>query len=147
MATGDNVLTAISVGRECKIINPTSEVFLADVKNVKGKDVVYWKSQKSSERQLSVEEILNHQQTFVEDELRKTISKSQYKSQIIDEFRNTVALDRNFENDKSVTDIVDLDFLPWNHPPEDYSLALTGKAFNLLVTDETKKDVLKQVLF
>lgn len=55
--------------------------------------------------------------------------------------------DRNFENDKSVTDVVDLDFLPWNHPPEDYALALTGKAFNLLVQDSTKTDVLKQVLF
>ena len=40
-----------------------------------------------------------------------------------------------------------MDFLPWNHPPEDYALALTGKAFNILVMDETKRDVLKQVLF
>ncbi len=38
MATGDNVLTAISVGRECKIIYPTSEVFLGDVRKIGGKD-------------------------------------------------------------------------------------------------------------
>ena len=31
MATGDNVLTAISVARECEIINPDIEVFLGDV--------------------------------------------------------------------------------------------------------------------
>ena len=44
MATGDNVLTAISVGRECAIIDPTVEVFLGDVKKDKGIDVISWKS-------------------------------------------------------------------------------------------------------
>ena len=34
MATGDNVLTAISVGRQCNIIEADSEVFLGDVKKV-----------------------------------------------------------------------------------------------------------------
>jgi magnesium-transporting ATPase (P-type) len=38
MATGDNVLTAISVGRECKIIDPTAEVFMADVKKIGNKE-------------------------------------------------------------------------------------------------------------
>ena len=36
MATGDNVLTAISVGRECNIIDAACEVFLGDVKKVRG---------------------------------------------------------------------------------------------------------------
>jgi cation-transporting ATPase 13A3/4/5 len=42
MATGDNVLTAISVGRECNIIESDAEVFLGDVKkdSITGKDVV-----------------------------------------------------------------------------------------------------------
>jgi len=31
MATGDNVLTAISVARQCAILNEESEVYLADV--------------------------------------------------------------------------------------------------------------------
>ena len=48
MATGDNVLTAISVGRECNIIEPDSEVFLGDVKREGDKDVVYWKSTRSA---------------------------------------------------------------------------------------------------
>lgn len=34
MATGDNVLTAISVGRECAIIDPETEVFLGDLRKV-----------------------------------------------------------------------------------------------------------------
>lgn len=48
MATGDNVLTAISVGRECNIIDASSEVFLGDVKKEGDKEVVFWKSTKSS---------------------------------------------------------------------------------------------------
>jgi len=31
MATGDNVLTAISVARQCKMLDPTKEVFLGEL--------------------------------------------------------------------------------------------------------------------
>jgi cation-transporting P-type ATPase 13A2 len=45
MATGDNVLTAISVGRECNLIEPDHEVFLGDLVKTKGGcDVVQWRS-------------------------------------------------------------------------------------------------------
>lgn len=41
MATGDNVLTAISVGRECNLIEPDHEVFLGDLIKTKANlDVV-----------------------------------------------------------------------------------------------------------
>jgi len=53
MATGDNVLTAISVGRECNIIDSESEVFLGDVRKEGDKEIVFWKSTKSSKNQLS----------------------------------------------------------------------------------------------
>lgn len=33
MATGDNMLTAISVGRKCGIVNPEQTVYLADLVN------------------------------------------------------------------------------------------------------------------
>ncbi len=55
MATGDNVLTAISVGRECNIIDAHHEVFLGDVKNFKGKDTVIWKSTKNTKRTLNAQ--------------------------------------------------------------------------------------------
>lgn len=57
MATGDNALTAISVGRQCNIINAESEVFLGDVKKDKitGLEVVYWKSTRGS----ACENVLN----------------------------------------------------------------------------------------
>lgn len=46
MATGDNVLTAISVARQCAILNEESEVFLADVVVDKftGDEKLEWKS-------------------------------------------------------------------------------------------------------
>jgi len=46
MATGDNVLTAISVARQCAILNPYKEVFLGDIGSLNGKTVVTWKSTK-----------------------------------------------------------------------------------------------------
>ena len=41
MATGDNVLTAVSVARQCHIIDGEKECFLADVND---KNEVFWKS-------------------------------------------------------------------------------------------------------
>jgi magnesium-transporting ATPase (P-type) len=52
MATGDNVLTAISVARECNIIDGESEVFLGDVKREGINDIVFWKSTKSIRHEL-----------------------------------------------------------------------------------------------
>jgi magnesium-transporting ATPase (P-type) len=46
-----------------------------------------------------------------------------------------------------MNDIVSLDdFNPWLRPPEEYGVAITGKAFNLLLNDSNQKSVLKKVL-
>jgi cation-transporting P-type ATPase 13A2 len=60
MATGDNVLTAISVGRQCKIVDASSEVFLGDVKRVGDKELVTWKSTKNVKRTLNGNSLLPH---------------------------------------------------------------------------------------
>jgi len=52
MATGDNVLTAISVGKECNIIEGDSEVFLGETKKEGDREVVFWKSTKNSKHKL-----------------------------------------------------------------------------------------------
>ena len=44
MATGDNVLTAISVARQCNIIAGDKDVWLGDIANVDGQQIVMWKS-------------------------------------------------------------------------------------------------------
>jgi cation-transporting ATPase 13A3/4/5 len=41
MATGDNVLTAVSVARKCNIIDIEKECFLADIND---QNQVFWKS-------------------------------------------------------------------------------------------------------
>jgi cation-transporting P-type ATPase 13A2 len=53
MATGDNMLTAISVGRECNIIDSSAEVFLGDIKKVKGKEIVTFTSTQNTKRGLN----------------------------------------------------------------------------------------------
>lgn len=49
MATGDNALTAISVARECGIIDPETEVFFGETKG----DRVVWKSTGRGEHALN----------------------------------------------------------------------------------------------
>lgn len=68
MATGDNVLTAISVGRECNIIDAESEVFLGDVKREGDNEVVFWKSTKSSKHQLSPKTLQPNKQFFKDEQ-------------------------------------------------------------------------------
>jgi len=44
MVTGDNVLTAVSVAKQCNIIDSSKDVWLADVSTVNGKPSLVWKS-------------------------------------------------------------------------------------------------------
>lgn len=43
MATGDNMLTALSVGRKAQIINNEETVFLGDLVEYQGQQSIYWK--------------------------------------------------------------------------------------------------------
>ena len=42
MATGDNILTAISVARECLIINPSASVYVGDLKKEGNVEKIVW---------------------------------------------------------------------------------------------------------
>jgi cation-transporting P-type ATPase 13A2 len=135
MATGDNVLTAISVGRECNIIDAACEVFLGDVKKVKGKETVVWRSTKNTKRTLN-------KNTLTPIAGEEDIKKSDLKNSQF----NSLKMSRN-QNEISVNDLVDLDIEnPWLHPPENYGVAITGKAFDILVNDPNSKPILKKVL-
>lgn len=67
MATGDNALTAISVARECGIIEYESEVFLGDTKKEGDTEVVVWRSTKTARHTLK-ESMLVPDFKFYEDE-------------------------------------------------------------------------------
>lgn len=49
------------------------------------------------------------------------------------------------ENDRNSV-IFEEDY-PWQHPPEEYALAITGKAFNFLVNNKNQESTLQKVLF
>jgi len=42
MATGDNVLTAISVARQCKMLDPSKPVYLGEMTTVNDKKQIVW---------------------------------------------------------------------------------------------------------
>jgi cation-transporting ATPase 13A3/4/5 len=44
MATGDNVLTAISVARQCAIIDSQKDVWLGEIATLNDKKFIQWKS-------------------------------------------------------------------------------------------------------
>lgn len=48
MATGDNVLTAISVGKECNIVPSNSDIYIVDVVKDGNKDKLVWTCNKES---------------------------------------------------------------------------------------------------
>ncbi len=49
MATGDNVLTAISVARQCKILDPNKIVYLGEkITDIEGVAKIQWKSSQVS---------------------------------------------------------------------------------------------------
>lgn len=70
MATGDNALTAISVARECSIIELESEVFLGDTKLEGDKEVIVWKSTKTARHTLKDSQLVPDLR-FYEDEKRQ----------------------------------------------------------------------------
>ena len=128
MATGDNVLTAISVGRQCNIIEADSEVFLGDVKKVGDQEYVTWTSTRGTTGHKINKGTLVPEPGFYEDEAKRQNQ----------EFSNSklsnIELSRQ-EDEKQVNDVIRLADFPWQHPPEEYAIALTGKAFNILLHD------------
>eukprot|EP00349_Pseudokeronopsis_sp_Brazil_P011098 CAMPEP_0202973236 /NCGR_PEP_ID=MMETSP1396-20130829/47938_1 /ASSEMBLY_ACC=CAM_ASM_000872 /TAXON_ID= /ORGANISM="Pseudokeronopsis sp., Strain Brazil" /LENGTH=69 /DNA_ID=CAMNT_0049704917 /DNA_START=95 /DNA_END=300 /DNA_ORIENTATION=- len=52
MATGDNILTAISVAKECSMVPSEKEVFIGDVEVEEGIESVKWRSILAPERKL-----------------------------------------------------------------------------------------------
>lgn len=132
MATGDNVLTAISVGRECNIIEGEAEVFLGDVRKVGDKEEICWKSTKSSKHEISPNTLIPNQQFF--SDMKKVPGHSGFVEPIIEVSKE--------DDEDSVNDIVSLDDFPWQHPPDLYAIAITGKAFNMLLNDPNATPIL-----
>lgn len=133
MATGDNVLTAISVGRECSIIDSETEVFLGDVRRDGSSEKLFWKSTKTSRHNLN-RETLEPNKAFYDDEMKRP------------GFQHNLTPILEEPEEQSYNDIIEMNDFPWQHLPEDYSIAITGKAFNMLVSSPSEEHVLHRVL-
>ena len=100
-------------------------MFLGDVRKQGNREIVFWKSTKSDGHKI-IPTIIQPDEQFFNDESKRV----GYNSLVKSELDNSRA-----ENERSVNDIVNLEDFPWQHPPEEYSIAITGKAFNTLLTD------------
>jgi hypothetical protein len=47
--------------------------------------------------------------------------------------KNSIDRSKEQEDERSINDVVALFDFPWQHPPEEYSVAITGRAFNHLL--------------
>jgi cation-transporting ATPase 13A2 len=54
MATGDNILTAVHVGRECGIIDKETDLCFGDVVKENGVDTIIWQEVRSKESQTKI---------------------------------------------------------------------------------------------
>lgn len=124
MATGDNVLTAISVARQCSILNQENEVFLGelvlDPKN--GLEKIEWTSSSPIREDFGA----------VENKRRSTVRSS---FGFNNKFNDKMALLHTVEESNKA--YPPLGNLPWNFKNTGVDVALTGKAFRFL---EKNKD-------
>jgi len=155
MVTGDNALTAISVARQCHIVGHNQRIFLGDLseKKVNGKNVIAWKDFDFSERRLDnnldpeVDSTnrTNYAKTHVGgtyEELLENHSKLQAngRKSLQEKLVHSIKSD-NAPTEKTrqkvslgTSNLVDMDppFIDL-HANEDYSIAVTGKAFSLIL--------------
>ena len=100
MATGDNVLTAISVAGQCNIIEKKDQVYLGDlsIDEATQKPFIIWTSQKLENRNYSMQESFNRNDSEAERKLSEAVKPNPNQ-------------------------------VPWNYQDENINVALTGKAF------------------
>eukprot|EP00826_Nyctotherus_ovalis_P049291 TRINITY_DN593_c0_g2_i2.p1 TRINITY_DN593_c0_g2~~TRINITY_DN593_c0_g2_i2.p1 ORF type:complete len:863 (-),score=314.14 TRINITY_DN593_c0_g2_i2:424-3012(-) len=124
MVTGDNGFTAITVAKECGIIRPESKVYLGELQELQGLKCVSWTSvadssgEKGKEKQGSV---TNHTKT----DLEKVPSDHDSPG------RETLRV----QQDPTTLRLCGND--PWTEG-EDYTLAITGKAWDFLFEEDPK---------
>lgn len=117
MATGDNVLTAIHVGRECGIISGDADVIFGDLAGDGPEECkkIIWKQAKGKYNQIKVEDQNSFEIHKVEDLNNK----------------DEVILREDY---------------PWEVAANKCSIAITGKVFKLLCNEEKYKPILCSIL-
>lgn len=111
MATGDNMLTAISVARQCNILKTKGDVWLGDIeKDFDGQNKLFWKRSYFDEGESSLRKSLLASPNARDSLLQSPIDpkKSLFKS------------------------VISKGSLPWSYDDATIEVALTGPAFAFL---------------
>ena len=83
MITGDNILTAISVARECSIVNPNQRIFLGEVDSLpNGEKTINWQDFDFTPNQLDPETLLPVLES-PDESLNNTICKHSHLREIL----------------------------------------------------------------
>jgi cation-transporting ATPase 13A3/4/5 len=144
MVTGDNVLTAISVARQCHIVYPDQRIFLGELSEQKigGKNFLLWKDFEFSKDILNdeLEPELNY-----DNQEGYQVGGAQQEEVFYDEAEAEVPGDYDVS-------LIDTDPPFFNVGTDDYVVAITGKAYSHIIYEaEVNKDpkyvtILKKVL-
>ena len=100
MVTGDNALTAISVGRQCHIVHPEQRMFLGDLSETKvnGKYIINWKDFDFSDNTLDIDTLEPSANLILDRESAKKseIQREEEEKAIEENFIKSVTSDRGF---------------------------------------------------
>ena len=103
------------------------------IRSPDGTEKIAWKSTKGSQHKLNAGTLVPEEYAEIKASHQQH-HHAHHHSDNNQNHRGSFNENSREEDDRSVTDIVVLYDFPWQHPPEEYGIALTGKAFNHLLT-------------
>lgn len=141
MATGDNGLTAVSVGRQCGIIPMNKTVYLAETtKNKHGKKHLTWIKIEGRNKIMEALKSTIHKSSLIKDSVMReklsvrNLSHAGYRESNLEDSNDYQFVDNINFNEGDY---------PWKNDPK-CKIALTGKAFEFILHSEDKE--LKSVI-
>jgi cation-transporting ATPase 13A3/4/5 len=126
MATGDNIYTAVSVGRECNIVDPKLPVYLGDTDD---KNILRWVEMKS--------ELLDGttRRPSIGEEMLDATEDAFYTPDVYNQLYQKNAISKG-EDKKEESDYIEIE--QYIAKKQEYAIAMTGKAFNTLMASDPK---------
>eukprot|EP00828_Plagiopyla_frontata_P017047 TRINITY_DN2221_c0_g1_i11.p1 TRINITY_DN2221_c0_g1~~TRINITY_DN2221_c0_g1_i11.p1 ORF type:complete len:932 (+),score=102.30 TRINITY_DN2221_c0_g1_i11:723-3518(+) len=156
MVTGDNILTAISVARQCCIVHQNQSVYLGDLseKKINGRYVLEWKDFDNNQNTLNPETLSPNN----EDENANNKQKEQVQIKIdnsdISNDLSEALLSRDMKEEEDEEEITNFQSEEKMELPiwfglgsEEYRLAITGRAFSYLINEVKNEPEKYQILF
>lgn len=123
MVTGDNGYTAITVARECRMIRPESKVYLGELQENNGVKNINWKSVMEFRTDKESKEAINTSHT--KNDINKAPNENDNLGVPREQLQQDITLLKIYPAE------------PWAED-EDYTLAITGKAWDYLFEEDPK---------